>query len=215
MDVAAAAEIYARRQKLGEEAEDLAASIKVEALRKLGEMLRAAPKSTGVRMAGSTGFLGGTKTAPPSEAPTLADLGLTKKESAVAQKLAALPEAEFQKVRDGHVTVSKAIAAVTSAKPRPVAPTESEKPADRMAELERERAAAVALMNETLADNNKLGEIFDADDRTKVLFEENTQLRAQVKQLRVSMNGHINENNVLKATVKSLQAKLKRMEATQ
>ena len=36
MDVAAAAEIYARRQHLGDEAEALAVSIKVEALRKLG-----------------------------------------------------------------------------------------------------------------------------------------------------------------------------------
>jgi hypothetical protein len=119
LDVAAAAEIYARRQKLGEEAEDLAASIKVEALRKLGEMLQAAPKAKGARTVGGGGFSGGSIAAPPEDgAPTLAELGLTKKESAVAQKLAALSEDEFAKVRDGHVSVTKAIAAVDAQKKR-------------------------------------------------------------------------------------------------
>lgn len=111
VDAAAAAEIYARRQKLGEEASDLALSIKVEALRKLGEMLQTTPKATGAKGIG--------KSAVPKENRTLADLGLTKKESAVAQKLAAMPEDAYQQVRDGHVTVAKAIAAVDSAKASP------------------------------------------------------------------------------------------------
>lgn len=129
VDAAAAAEIYARRQKLGEEASDLALSIKVEALRKLGEMLADSPKATGVRMAGSDG-LGGTKVEPPrNQGLTLADLGLTKKESAVAQKLAALPASEFQQVRDGHVTVAKAIAAVDAAKARKPSRAEAERQA--------------------------------------------------------------------------------------
>ena len=113
LDVAAAAEIYARRQKLGEEAEDLAASIKVDAMRKLGEMLKAAPKAKGELRRGA-------KLEPRgNDAPKLADLGLSKKESAVAQKLAALSDSEFKQVRDGHVTVAKAIAAVTATKPEP------------------------------------------------------------------------------------------------
>jgi hypothetical protein len=123
LDVAAAAEIYARRQKLGEEAEDLAAAIKVEALRKLGEMLQATPKAKGE-------LLRGSRQEPRAEpAPTLADLGLTKKESAVAQKLAALPEDEFAKVRDGHVSVAKAIAAVQSGKPAPASAATDPAPA--------------------------------------------------------------------------------------
>lgn len=116
-DAAAAAEIFARRQKLGEEASDLAQSIKVEALRKLGEMLAASPKAKGVRtVGGGTGAGGAVLEPPASGAPTLAELGLTKKESAVAQKLAALPEADFQHVREGTVTVAKAIAAVDATK---------------------------------------------------------------------------------------------------
>jgi len=208
MDVAAAAEIYARRQKLGQEAEDLAASIKVEALRKLGEMLQTAPKARGAKTVGGDKRSGGTVSAPPEDdAPTLADLGLTKKESAVAQKLAALPEAEFQQVRDGHVAVSKAIAAVTAAKPRPVAPTEPEKPADRMAELERERDGAVRAMNEALAENTSMGEAFDADDRTAALFAENQKLRAQVATLTQRVNGLMNEKNEAVRAAKSWQRK--------
>ena len=122
LDVAAAAEIYARRQKLGEQAEDMAASIKVEALRKLGEMLQATPRAKGE-------ILRGTKMAPrENQAQTLADLGLTKKESAVAQKLAAMPEKDFQQVRDGHVTVSKALAAVDAAKAKPTVATPRTQP---------------------------------------------------------------------------------------
>jgi len=104
LDTAAAAEIYARRQKLGEEAQKLAYGIKVEALRKLGEMLAATERNTGAR--------GARKSAVPpgNHAPTLADLGLTKKESFTAQRLAALPEEDFRQVREGHMSVKRAIA---------------------------------------------------------------------------------------------------------
>lgn len=127
LDTAAAAEIYAKRQKLGEEASDLATSIKIEALRKLGEMLAATPRASGVQKAGTV--LGGAKVElPKNDAPTLEQLGLTKKESAVAQKLAALPEKDFEQVRDGHVTVSKAIAAVeTQKKAKKAAPASKAK----------------------------------------------------------------------------------------
>lgn len=146
VDAAAAAEIYARRQKLGEEASDLALSIKVEALRKLGEMLHAAPKAA-VRLNGKN--FDGTKSEPSkNDAPTLADLGLTKKESAVAQKLAALPEAEFAQVRDGHVTVAKAIAAVEATKPEPKPAAPKAKTAR---ELEAERIAEEAHGGDDLA----------------------------------------------------------------
>lgn len=121
LDVAAAAEIYARRQKLGVEAEDLATAIKVEALRKLGEMLQKAPKAT-------AHVVGSIRVPTRNDAPTLSDLGLTKKESAVAQKLAALPEKVFEQVRDGHVTITKAIAAVDAAKAAKQKPKKPNKP---------------------------------------------------------------------------------------
>ena len=126
VDTAAAAEIYARRQKLGEEASNLATSIKIEALRKLGGMLEQTPRASGVKKAGTV--LGGSKVElPKNDAPTLAELGLTKKESALAQKLNTLPEEDYQQVRDGNISVAKAIAAVdagkTKAKSKPKAKT--------------------------------------------------------------------------------------------
>jgi len=127
-DIAAAAETYARRQRLGEEAIGRAHSIKVEAMRRLGVMLQGATKNTGA--AGSPGP--GRGNAVPienrvSDAPTLADLGIDKKTSAVAQKLAALPPEHFKQVRDGATTITRAVAAVVR---------------ERNAELKREQPSA-------------------------------------------------------------------------
>lgn len=107
IDVAYAAEIYSKRHHLSDEAIGRALSVKVDATRKLGEILKATPKATA--------FLGGSKKEPTrNSAPTLEELGLSKKESAVAQKLASLPEDQFEQVRLGNVTIAKAIAAVDS-----------------------------------------------------------------------------------------------------
>lgn len=107
VDVAAAAEIYVRRQNLGVEAEKLAASVKVEALRKLGEMLKAAPKNKGAK---GSAVANRNRAQVKDETPTLTDLGINKKTSAVAQKLAELPVAEFEQVREGNETMAKALA---------------------------------------------------------------------------------------------------------
>lgn len=207
VDAAAAAEIYARRQKLGEEASELALSIKVEALRKLGEMLQATPKSSGVKLAGRDSF-GGTKTEPPNtDAPTLADLGLTKKESAVAQKLASLPEAEFQQVRDGHVTVAKAIAAVDAARSAPAVHEHDEYIPD-----DAEIADALAAEAETLALFRKA---MEGDDPLSVALRENTRLQAENEGLRSRLDGLMNEKNEAVRLAKSLRRKLDAIEKAQ
>jgi hypothetical protein len=56
----------------------------------MGEYLREAPKNEGgnPKLTGSRG--------EPVE-PTLADMGITKKESSRAQRLAVMPEEEFQR----------------------------------------------------------------------------------------------------------------------
>jgi N6-adenosine-specific RNA methylase IME4 len=82
-DVAAAQQVYAKRQQLGQEVEDYAHGLKIEALARLGELLRELPKNDGARGIGRSGV--------PPKNPTLTDLGLDKKTSAVAQQLAALP----------------------------------------------------------------------------------------------------------------------------
>jgi len=73
-------------------------------------MLKDAPKNTGVRMAGSTNGLGGTKVEPPSIIPTLAEMGLDKKTSKLAQDVASLSEEKLKAVKSGIVSLTKAIA---------------------------------------------------------------------------------------------------------
>ena len=103
LDVAAAAEIYARRQKLSDENIAFANAVKVEALRQLGEFLRDAPMNPGSRF-------GGSSQEPPEKAPTLAEQGIDKKTSMVAQRLAALPQEKYEAVKAGTLSIAKAVA---------------------------------------------------------------------------------------------------------
>jgi N6-adenosine-specific RNA methylase IME4 len=113
-DIAKAAEIYARRQKMSQETIAEAHAVQVEALRRIGEMLKAdPPKNAGARGIGKSGV--------PSEHPTLAAHGLDKKTSSRAQKLFELPTAKFAQVRDGAVSVAQAIREVEHQK-RPAVP---------------------------------------------------------------------------------------------
>lgn len=106
LDVAAAAEILARRQQMGEEAINYAISIKIEALAQLGRMLKEMLKNPGTKgQLVGRGVIGGTKDEPPI--PTLSDLGLDKKTSKLAQDIASLPEEELEKVKGGIETLTQ------------------------------------------------------------------------------------------------------------
>ena len=99
LDIASAAAIYAKRQKLGKEAEDYAMAIKVEALAQLGRMLKESP-----RAAGGQPYQHSTSTKSVPVEPTLVELGLDKKTSKLAQDIAELSEEEIEKVKEGIVT---------------------------------------------------------------------------------------------------------------
>ena len=81
LDTAAAAELYARRQKLSDDCVGEAHGLKIESLAKLGVMLRRMPKHLGGRP---------LKTGSKVEPVTLADLGIDKKISMIAQQIASL-----------------------------------------------------------------------------------------------------------------------------
>lgn len=221
LDVAAAAEIYAKRQHLGEEAMDIALSIKVEALRKLGEMLQATPKATGAKGLPGGGTRGSKKEPRVDDTPTLEELGLTKKESAVAQKLAALPEKEFEQVREGHVTVAKAIAAVNQTKPAApakVAPVEppAADPEDEYTELDAAHDQIEGLQNMLAVAN--MGTVSEEDrDQAKNLIAE---LRAEIKTLRATLkavtqsrDSLMNELSQVKRQCMAQQRELKSLKA--
>ena len=97
LDMAHAAEIYAHRQKLGEEAIGYAHSIKYEACRKLGGILH----GTGIHRGGSKFRKG-----------TLNEIGIEKKVSMMAQQLAAMPAEVFEQVRDRTKTLTAALSAL-------------------------------------------------------------------------------------------------------
>lgn len=100
LDIAKAAEIYAKRQQLGEEAIQFATAIKIEALAQLGRMLKELPRANGKRV-----------DLVPNEyevkAPyTYSELGLDRKIGKLAQDIAELPEEQFEKVKQGVVALS-------------------------------------------------------------------------------------------------------------
>ena len=114
LDIATAAETYAKRQKMGQEAIDYAHTIKVEALAQLGRIWKAAAKQAGGRGRQGGGRrrrdagIGSTTKVPQFNAPpSLNDLHLNKKTVGVAVALANLPPEEFEKVKAGTTTVTQ------------------------------------------------------------------------------------------------------------
>lgn len=112
VDIAAAAEVYSRRQQLGEEAIGHAHEIKIYALRKLGEMLKSdPPKNTGASGIGKSGV--------PPEYPTLADRGLRdRKLSSVAQKLASMSDEQVQSIAKREQSITQVLRKETAEKIR-------------------------------------------------------------------------------------------------
>jgi hypothetical protein len=103
-DLALTAADWARRKGMGEEAVQYARSYALEAERKMGEMLAATPRAEGARGVGPPIAVTPRNRNTP---PTLEELGITKRESAEAQRLAALPQETFEDIRDGHTTLTQ------------------------------------------------------------------------------------------------------------
>lgn len=100
-DKSDAMRIYAKQAK-NKELEIDAAEIRIRAERRLGEMLREQKETVGLNT-GTQGFgrpsLGGSSEEPPkSDIPTLADVGIDKKLSSRAQKVADIPEDKFESI---------------------------------------------------------------------------------------------------------------------
>ncbi len=198
-DVAAAAEIYARRQKLGEEAVDFAHSVKIEALRLLGEILKDTPKA-------KARFDGTSKEPSRNGADTLADLGVDKKTSAMAQKLAALPAKAFEEVKEGHKSIGQAIAKVdgTRKEPSKAQPADAAKLRARVTELEEVVERQQEALDE-LADTDKSAEAF----KGKKEFQEMQVLRIELKSCKRRRDELMRENGELKKEVARWKKKAK------
>jgi len=130
-DIAHAAEVYARRQKLSEEAIEYAHAVKIDALTLMGEFLKGSPKNKG-RAGSGRPKIGDTSQVSPKpgggkpgpgrgkkgeKANTQSELafglpnGVSAKESSDAQALADLKVQDpkrHEEVRAGKLTVSQA-----------------------------------------------------------------------------------------------------------
>lgn len=90
---------------------EMATEIRVRAERKAGQMLAEMPKAKGTVLSGRDSF-GGAQKEPPKNTPTLAELGVTKKQSSRWQKLAAVPDEDFERA----VTAAKEVAGEVTAR---------------------------------------------------------------------------------------------------
>lgn len=109
MEVANAARDLLERVKASEDAVNEAIEVRLLAQRQMGEFLAETPKNTGQLKRGPVVPQG-----DHGDRPTLSSMGITKKESATAQRLAVMPEEEFQRrieegKRSGRLTVSAVV----------------------------------------------------------------------------------------------------------
>lgn len=91
-DLAEAARVYAKRVNAGIEVVNKAAEYKIRAERRLGEILQGTERNKG----GRPEITGSTEELVIDELPTLNDIGITKKLSSRAQRVAGIPEEIFE-----------------------------------------------------------------------------------------------------------------------
>ena len=109
-DVATAAGVYARRQKLGEEAIGYAYSVKILALGRLGDLLTAGPKAIGTRGTLRGRHASGGVLNPPPEDQTLSydKLGIDKDAAKIARLLVELPPEVREAIAARETTLKQA-----------------------------------------------------------------------------------------------------------
>lgn len=229
-DKADAMRIYAM-QSQNKTLEIDAAEIRIRAERRLGEMIDAQKKAgamnTGARGTGSNQHQKKEVRSSMATAPKLADVGISKDLSSRAQKLAAVPKAEFEaEVGEWRERVQAEGARVTTrleqAGERAIKKAEPEQPAvppeveyadegpsaeeDAFFE-EKEKAdheAYESLVEVSLSDDR----LSEAISLVAKQAEEIARLKAELRVVKESRDGYMNGKNEAIRMVKSLQRKL-------
>jgi len=99
-DKAEAMRVYAKQAKLGLEAQNHAAEIKLRAERRAGELLRDMEKNKGGRPTDET-----DNTLLPVTPPKLSEIGISKMQSSRWQALADIPDARFEEAIEAKILV--------------------------------------------------------------------------------------------------------------
>ena len=205
--------------KAYDEQRQRALSAKVDAEDRLGRILLATPKAKGSRgqLAGRD-FSGGTKVEPPENrafsggsgaeqvsTPTLKALGIDKKTAARAQAIASLPEDLKQAVKNGDISVAKAIA--KPKKVEAIKPSRDEKLAARGVDLdaEVERLGAALAQAEDAAEQAvetaaNLQAVADGDEAKRLGL-----LTLKLRNAESQKHALMNENAALKRQIKAMQ----------
>lgn len=224
---------WAKHKGAGVEAVKLANSYAYRAEIKMGEMLKATERAPAGRPAKEIGDV----TLPIT--PTLADLGVTKRESSEAQLLASLPPDLQEQVISGEKTkqqVKREFKAQTapeppaSPKPAPIKATPLPPGPDdrdaRIAQLERlvkERDEEIQELVQALEDangnlkgltieNEALRKTVNADDAQAAIMAENEKCRALARVTEERSRGVQNRNKALAKTAEMWMNKFKRLE---
>lgn len=211
-DKAEAMAAYARQAK-DTEMIQWVTEIKVRAERKAGEMLASMEKHPGAKGVGSNQH---EVRSHDVTAPKLSDLGITKNESSRWQKLAAIPETQFEQAVSaakevaGEVTTA-AMLRIERAQTGKVKPKEAANEDETYTETEhlidqlRGSVSTLSEENDRLA-NIAATQVFDGSDEDRAallgrldsLVAENKQLRVELDAVKSSRDGYQRENAQLK-----------------
>lgn len=225
-DKAAAMQAYGRMAK-DKTLEVDAAEIRIRAERRLGELIaaqKAGPGlAKGVRMAG-----GGESPVvvrdDRRETPTLAEAGISKDLSSRAQKLAAVPEEEFEaelaakRERDreegARVSARLEAAGEQAMKGKEKVKREPEpEPKRQLVEagevqlLRDQIDELTANLREATEDNESMARVFEADDKVKAAMAEAKRYRELNRILEERIAGLMNEKNAAIRAAKNWQRK--------
>lgn len=212
-DLSLTAADWAQRREMGDGAVLYARSYALEAERRMGELLAQTERAKGtLKHVVPTGHR--------DEKPqTLAELGVSKKESSRAQAMASLPRATFDEVKNGKKTIAAAVKEQKPAKAPPPAKAsepEPEEQPDMAAEFESLAAenTRLARLNESLSKSDLGSQVkiwsgkFDAlNGRVQQMMETENQLKRTathqeklLKSIRELLA--IDKNNQILATLK-------------
>lgn len=216
-DKAAAMQAYGRMaQDKGLEVD--AAEIRIRAERRLGQLIKA-QKEAGLMNKGAAGI---GKSALPNEEgthnPTLEDVGVSHNLSSRSQKLAAVPEAEFEsEVGEWRDRVNAEGARVSARlqkagdralknQPEPVIPE------GMVLYSKEEFEENLRQLSEVIRDNEAMAKIFEANDQVASSVAEIRRLNALVSVLEERNRGMMNECNEAKRLARSWKNRCEKME---
>jgi hypothetical protein len=218
-DKAAAMQAYGRMAK-DKTLEVDAAEIRIRAERRLGELISAQKAAEGLNI----GRAGRAPIAVDSNdrdtRPTLSDIGISKDLSSRSQKLAAVPEAEFEsEVGEWRDRVKAEGARVTSRlekageralkKERPQEPVI---PEGMVLYPKEEFDENVRLLGEAHKDIESMVKVFEADSRLDEAVKEIRRLNALTTILEERNRGMMNECNEAKRLARSWKNKFEKLE---